>query len=57
MQTIRFPTITHLYLNLEGIPYHTTHEKMNLQEYIKTKLDVADEYKGTDPLLKYQLQI
>jgi hypothetical protein len=44
-------------VNIEGIPYHTKEEEVELKEYIKRTLGVTEEINSTDSLIKNHVHI
>jgi hypothetical protein len=46
-----------MYASIDGIPYHTKEEEIELKEYIKRTLGVSEEISITDPLMKNHLRI
>jgi hypothetical protein len=44
-------------VSIDGIPYHTKEEDVELKEYIKRTLGVSEEIGSTDPLMKNHVRI
>jgi hypothetical protein len=46
-----------IHTSIDGIPYHTKEEEVELKEYIKWTLGVKEEISSTDPLMKNHVRI
>jgi hypothetical protein len=46
-----------IHTSIDGVPYHTKEEELDVKEYIKQKFGVTQEIGNPDPLMKNHVRI